>query len=867
MRLAVALLLVLAAQEPDVQTLIAELRSDTPASREEAFRKLIKLGDSIEAEMRKLTEDRDAEVAARAKKLVHLIETRRRLPANLRSLDPGIETRLAFGEPHEWTDVFRLVIDWPDDRWNKLQRYDLEALAAPALEYATPEEVDTVFDLIDEYRLRTAAAALVKVKTVPPYLSAEQIARLGMRESAIPWLLGLLDHPDFKTRCRAVSLLDNLHAESAGPAVMALLKDPSEDVRESAGDFFWTNECREAVPALLKALQDPVPGVRWFAMEALAEQAPEEALPQILLQAGDTDADVRKYAAWVLEKLPPGKASETALRLLKDSDSDVRERALESIGKWRLRSAFDEVAALLSDKDRDARREAAKALLKIDRERALFVLRGLLKHPDPDIRILAVEWLSSSEDRSSAKEIAAFLDEENRLVRLAAIRALGQLQAAEFASELASRIEASKGSEYKQIIGALENLKSKASVPCLLRLLESDEIKRVEDALVLLGRIGGPEAKAGVFGKLRHEDAGIRFAAARATTYLGDKEAIPELRRLLGDAETSVRGVAIESLGSLRAVEALDDLLSMMKLEPTYANHTSGVIEALGRLKRKEAVPALLPLLHNRFFRTEAFLALAEINDPASYPAMSPLLNDLVHENRITAVRALGRMKSQSLEPAIAALLKDPNDDLRAEAIDAIGRMAGPGAPAAMMEALNDPAEECRDSAVKWLIRLNRKEAIPHLAKKLAHADLDFRSRAADAMCWLGSRDGAETAIVLGKHLTGLNVLRQADASLRLKRMHLKEAVKGTSDKVAALIAQSAGMSVRITLPKNPEEARWMEDTWTLDSTLHEWSCLDLLSIIVEYSPYKAIIERDEIRIIPRGEAIEFWTSWLKETN
>ena len=55
---------------PDVKELIRTLGSEDVAEREQATRKLKELGEAAIPELRKLTEDRDAEVAARARELV-----------------------------------------------------------------------------------------------------------------------------------------------------------------------------------------------------------------------------------------------------------------------------------------------------------------------------------------------------------------------------------------------------------------------------------------------------------------------------------------------------------------------------------------------------------------------------------------------------------------------------------------------------------------------------------------------------------------------------------------------------------------------------------------------------------------------------
>ena len=130
-RVAALLLIVLAGAQEDpakqARDLIDKLRSGGIEERAQAEEKLKELGQAAVPALKEAIKDPDAEVSARSKYLVRLIEVRERLTFGLRKALPGVDDRLVRGDEHTWTEVF-LEAAQPDPQSDRsLEGYHVNA--------------------------------------------------------------------------------------------------------------------------------------------------------------------------------------------------------------------------------------------------------------------------------------------------------------------------------------------------------------------------------------------------------------------------------------------------------------------------------------------------------------------------------------------------------------------------------------------------------------------------------------------------------------------------------------------------------------------------------------------------------------------
>lgn len=224
--------------------------------------------------------------------------------------------------------------------------------------------------------------------------------------------------------------------------------------------------------------------------------------------------------------------------------------------------------------------------------------------------------------------------------------------------------------------------------------------------------------------QLRHPDAAVRAASARAAGILGAPSEVSELVPLLADDDARVRRVAAGAIGACgpdaaHALPRLRDVLADAHREVRRA-----AALAIGDLGAG-AVPALPALV-------------ATLTDPDAAP----------REAATWAIAALGTVALPAL-PDVAALLDDPREPVRVAALEAITGM-GVGADRALPRVrplLDDDAWTVRRAAVAALGALGhaRPEVLPALRARLTDPDADVRRAAA----WTVARLGPDAASLL----------------------------------------------------------------------------------------------------------------------
>lgn len=181
-----------------------------------------------------------------------------------------------------------------------------------------------------------------------------------------------------------------------------------------------------------------------------------------------------------------------------------------------------------------------------------------------------------------------------------------------------------------------------AAVPELDRVLKAGDVEARRNAVWALYRIPGPEARAALRTGLKDADLGIRVVAAHGVGLERDAGAVAALGEMVHADEPPARRKAAE---------------------------------ALGRIGKAEAVPALLDGLRkggDRFLEHSLIYALIRIDDPK---ATRPALADGRPAVRRAGLIALDQMKHGNLTQSdVTPLLKSSDPDLQLAALDVLSR-------------------------------------------------------------------------------------------------------------------------------------------------------------------------------------------------
>lgn len=231
----------------------------------------------------------------------------------------------------------------------------------------------------------------------------------------------------------------------------------------------------------------------------------------------------------VILTLPPQAVYETLVALLKDEHDKVRFYAARLLRQNRVILATEALISVLEiDEDDDIQAEAARALEVFGDTKAVDPLIKILKNPSREthVRATAAESLDNF-NTSDAIEALLFVlvDDYNIQVDLyeAVVASLVKIGDEAINTKLLSILAEVSISDgvLLCIVDALGQLKSKASVSLLLKLLTS------------------------------HEDPEVRAASAQALGEIGDTSAIPALRIALLDNWSYTRRCASEALRKL----------------------------------------------------------------------------------------------------------------------------------------------------------------------------------------------------------------------------------------------------------------------------------------------------------------------------
>jgi HEAT repeat protein len=297
---------------------------------------------------------------------------------------------------------------------------------------------------------------------------------------------------------------------------------------------------------------------------------------------------------------------------------------------------------------------------------------------------------------------------------------------------------------------------SEAVTPLLLAVADESWPVRQAAAEQLAG-FAPEQVLPALEGALRDdEDAGMRNAAMEIYVKIGGVAVAP-LLRLLRDADEEVRNFAAVMLGAIRDPAAVGPLIEALRDADVNVRHSAAA--GLGQIGAPEAVLPLVDALRSEpWLQYPAINALAELGDPRATPALLELLGDELLGGPV--IEALGRLAGRDALPYLVPYLHHADPALRNLAIQAVvaieqratasGESLDPEVQAALrredlvahlLEMLWDDDHQNRRTAAITLGWLKEPRAVRPLILTLAEPTLE--QYAAHALVSIGFRDRA----------------------------------------------------------------------------------------------------------------------------
>lgn len=520
----------------------------------------------------------------------------------------------------------------------------------------------------------------------------------------------------------------------------------------------WGVGDADAIPGLVKALEHKSARVRAEAAVDLGQlgRTARDALVPLTAALEDSDPHVRIYAAEALGLIDPKHRRPVPVlsEELRDRDAIIRRAAVDALASLGLRAEAAVPALLgLVRKDRDAlvRRAAVYALGQIAPEAkrsgsepkdVVPVLGQVLERDDSEaVRLEVIEALTAfgADAKATLPALIAVLDEKKELALAYRATDLARRLGPDGVLALAAGLQSGDGTFRRRLLAELESLgpdAHKASSAVQLLLADPEAATRVAAATALVRidpKVAVPAAVPVLRRLLQDEDTTVRWHATMALENLGPpaSDAKPELLLALRDESDEVRLSAALAVWRItgRAEPALSILIPMVRGQRRVPPRSERMaLKALARMgpDARPAAPTLWRYLRNPEARERPAAALALLRietrrqrgDVVFDPRVEVLavLNGMLRrrqqsEEVLAVLRSLGH-DARDAVPEIVELLRDERVPLRkaaAETLAAIGPDARSAEPA-LRDRLKDPNREVRVAAVVALSRVRRDD-------------------------------------------------------------------------------------------------------------------------------------------------------------
>ncbi|MER5452653.1 HEAT repeat domain-containing protein [Streptomyces sp. NPDC002764] len=567
----------------------------------------------------------------------------------------------------------------------------------------------------------------------------------------VPALASILDHPELRVRCKAITALGRIGGTAAVELIRARCLDDHPGVRGAALTALGRCGNMQDLPQIIAGMGDADKVTQYSAIGAVGRylnfRQVNETRP--LFSSADIDrtisalkecdpvalgklcsmlrtmiapargrlfselishpaAKVRGAALIALEETDGTIALDYARAMLHEDDEVNRAASITVIGRNGVDGDVARIRAFLNDAVPSVRGAACLAVARLRDVDALDQVIGLLQDEDGIVRGSACTATALLNGGQAVPELIRKLDDREGNVRGSAANALGLLGASEAVGPLCLSLVDKIARVRGTCAVALGFIGDPAAVPSLIPLVKDPDKEVRKAAVSTLGKIGDPICLSVVREAVRDEDESVRQNAAMALGRVGDVSALADLVPLLKDPQARVRGATATALGLLGHKAALAPLMETSTDKNAIVR--GSVATALGRIADPDTLSVLIVLSRDNdaAVRSSAVTAIGRARFETGIELVEAALSDNFAEVRGAAVRAMARLRpSQDL----TAFLSDPDPSVPRAALAAIGEGTDAAGENALVLALQDADEEIRSVAVTALGKRHSRTA------------------------------------------------------------------------------------------------------------------------------------------------------------
>ena len=486
-----------------------------------------------------------------------------------------------------------------------------------------------------------------------------------------------------------------------------LRKDSSWDRRAMAAERLGRIGSASAVPPLLDVIRDVKDedeDVRGAALRALGRIRDPRAIPDLIGALGFPEASLPPRIAEILVLF--GKDAVLPLTgELRNMGSDVRRMwAAEILGWLGDPDAGVPLIEALGDVSPEVRAKAAGSLGKLKEPRAIQrLLEMVLSDPIAFVRTRVSQALGFIGHPRVVDYLIQVLKDPEWWVRIRAIEALEQI-GKPASGALLGALEDEDTEVVRRAATALERM---GYIHEEIDTLEREGFRAdVMKVLQLVGKAGVTE---GIFGRIQSAKGPARKLLVRLAGDLGDPSAGSILIPLLSqEQDASLRSRVVEALGKLSFREAIPEILPCLKDPDEWVRRAAVV--ALSAMGPGEHEEELLRLMKDPAPQTRMAVCIvaAGLGDERMFGDIEALLADPAPEVRAEALRAVASRKHAGCEPRVIPLLQDSSEEVRCEAAGALASVGTGAAVEPLLRAARGASEKVCAAIVDALVACHK---------------------------------------------------------------------------------------------------------------------------------------------------------------